>query len=184
MSRSSLNHQSKSHLVTIASPARAQHETRSTFRWDLLEINVLNITPGYLPGVTKTIFTVHIFQINIKTVYSLNIILKLDREVDRGDTCLVWLWFQETNKKFCETINNHNGSFARYVKLWVVHAPGMPGTFSPLPRVSDRDGGCARHSRRMRKPQFCVSGKRPMDKNLALVIPALGGISMCVNVYK
>ena len=65
---------------------------------------------------------------------------------------------------------------------------GMPGTFSPLPRFSDPDmhhGKCVahmqlcmpgsltsgflrsrwrgKHSRRMRKPQFCVSGKRPME---------------------
>ena len=71
------------------------------------------------------------------------------------------------------------------------HAPRMPGTFSPPPRVSYPDmrhckrvthvPRCApgslnsvflwsrwqwkrsRHSRRMRKPQFCVSGNRPMD---------------------
>ena len=75
-------------------------------------------------------------------------------------------------------------------KLRVAHAPGMPGTFSPPPRVSDTDmhhGTCvthvlwcmpgsltssflwsrwrgkrSRHSRHMRKPQFYVSGKRPM----------------------
>ena len=67
---------------------------------------------------------------------------------------------------------------ARYVKLLVAHEPGMPGTFSPPPRVSDPDihrdtcvtnvpwclpgsltsgflwsrclGKCSRHSRRMR----------------------------------
>ena len=80
------------------------------------------------------------------------------------------------------------GPLARYVKLRVVHAPGMPGTFSPPPRVSDPDmhhGTCVthvpwcmpgsltsgflwnwwrgkrpRHSRCMRNPQFHVSGKR------------------------
>ena len=30
-----------------------------------------------------------------------------------------------------------HGPLARYVKLWVAHAPGMPGTFSLPPRVSD-----------------------------------------------
>ena len=30
-----------------------------------------------------------------------------------------------------------HGPLARYVKLWVVHGPGMPGTFSPPPPVSD-----------------------------------------------
>ena len=75
-----------------------------------------------------------------------------------------------------------HGPLARYVKLRVAHAPGMPGTFSPPWRVSDPDmhhgmcvtpesltGGClwsqwrgkrSRHSRRMRIPQFYVSGKR------------------------
>ena len=83
-----------------------------------------------------------------------------------------------------------NGPLARYVKLRVAHAPGMPGTFSPLARVSDPDmyhDTCvthvpwcmsgslisgfqwsrwrekrSRHSRRMRNPQFCISGKWPM----------------------
>ena len=78
---------------------------------------------------------------------------------------------------------------ARYVKLQIAHAPRIPGTFSPPPRVSDPDmhhGTCvthvlwcmpgsltsgfrwksvggkrSRHSRRMRNPQFYVSGKRP-----------------------
>ena len=85
-----------------------------------------------------------------------------------------------------------HGPLAWYVKLRVVHAPGMPGTFSPPPRASDPDmhhGTCvthvpwcmpgsltsgllwsqwwgkrSRHSRRMRNPQFYASGKRPMFK--------------------
>ena len=32
-----------------------------------------------------------------------------------------------------------HGPLARYDKLLVAHAPGMPGTFSPPPRVSDPD---------------------------------------------
>ena len=76
-------------------------------------------------------------------------------------------------------------------KIGVAHAPGMPGTFSPPLRVSDPDmhhGTCvthvpwcmpglltsgflwsqwrrkrSRHSRRMRNPQFYISGKRPME---------------------
>ena len=82
------------------------------------------------------------------------------------------------------------GPLTRYVKLRVAHAPGMPGTFSPPPRVSDpgmHHGTCVTHvpwcmpgsltsgflwsrwwgrrslhSRRMRNLQFYVSGKRPM----------------------
>ena len=83
-----------------------------------------------------------------------------------------------------------NGPLTRCIKSRVAHAPGMPGTFSPPPRVSDPDmhhgtwmthvpwcmpgsltsgflgircrGKRSRHSRRMRNPQFCVSGKWPM----------------------
>ena len=86
--------------------------------------------------------------------------------------------------------NVSHGPLARYVQLRGAHAPGMPGTFSLLPQVSDHDmhhGTCvthvpwckprsltsgflwirwrikrSRHSRRMRNPQFYVSGKRPM----------------------
>ena len=81
-------------------------------------------------------------------------------------------------------------TLARYVKLRVAHAPGMPGTFFPPLRVSDPDihhdtcvthvpwcmpgsstcgflwsrwwGKRSRHSRRMHYPQFCVSGKMPL----------------------
>ena len=78
----------------------------------------------------------------------------------------------------------------RYAKLWVVHALGMPGTLSPPPSAKEtasqrsrhasrhvRDArtvmnaGIAnprwrrqrsRHFRRMRNPQFCVSGEWPI----------------------
>ena len=41
-----------------------------------------------------------------------------------------------------------HGPLARYVKLRVVHAPGMSGTFSPPPLASDPDmhqGTCVTH---------------------------------------
>ena len=49
---------------------------------------------------------------------------------------------------------NH-GPLTRYVKLWVTHAPGMPGTFSPPPLVSDpamHHGTCVTHV------PWCMSG--------------------------
>ena len=83
-----------------------------------------------------------------------------------------------------------NAPLARYVKLRVAHAPGMPRTLSPPLPVSDPDmhhGMCvrhvpwcmpgsltsgflwsqcwgkrSRHSRRMRNPQFYISGNRPI----------------------
>ena len=84
-----------------------------------------------------------------------------------------------------------HGPLARYLKSWIAPAPGMPGTFSPPPRVSDPDmhhGTCethvpwnmpgslssgflwswwrekrSRHYRGIRNPQFYVSEKSPMD---------------------
>ena len=83
-----------------------------------------------------------------------------------------------------------NGPLTRYVKLRVAHAPGMPERFphnrlQTKPLVSDpgmHHGTCvtravmhvgsanprwretrSRNSRRTRKRQFCVSGKRPID---------------------
>ena len=96
-----------------------------------------------------------------------------------------------------------NGSLAKYEKLQVAHAAGMPGTFSPPPRVSDPDmhhGTCVthvpscmsrslisgflwsrcrgkrfRHSRCTRNTHFYVSGKRPMAliRRMSFYLPQL-----------
>ena len=91
-----------------------------------------------------------------------------------------------------------HGLLTRYVKLRVVQAPGMPGTFSPSTRVRDSNmhhGTCVTHvpwcmpgslttgflwnrwqgkrswhSRRMRNPQFYVSVKRPIDMALLCAV--------------
>ena len=107
--------------------------------------------------------------------------------------CLIWRCYFE-HRTICRgravKLEVLNEPLARYVKLRVAHAPGMPGTFSPPMGVSDPDmhhGTCvmhvpwcmpgsltsgflwsrwrgkrSRHSRRKRNPQFCVSGKRPI----------------------
>ena len=92
----------------------------------------------------------------------------------------------------------HHGPLDRYVKLRVVHAPGMPGKLSPPPWVSHPDlqnGTCvthvlgcmpgsltsgflwsrwrgkrSRHSRRMRNKHFYVSGKRPTAETAIVYI--------------
>ena len=107
------------------------------------------------------------------------------------------------------------GPLARYANFRVAHALGMPGTFSPPPRVSDpymHHGTCvthvpgcmpgsltsgflwsrwrgkrSRHSRRMRNPQFYVSGKRPIAANYTitevLVRPSRGQYSNELIVF-
>ena len=93
-----------------------------------------------------------------------------------GDSTIDW-WIPLTK----EAMHFH-GHLTRYVKLWVVHAPKMLGMFSPPPTSKDRasdpgmyHGPCVTHvprcmslwrrkrsrSRRMRNPQFYLSGNRP-----------------------
>ena len=97
----------------------------------------------------------------------------------------------EYTHQWAHTSHTNHGPVARYAKLGVAQAAGMPETFSPPLRVSDPDkhhgtcvthvpwcisgsltsgflwnrwrGKCSRHSRRMDNPQFFLSGKRPMD---------------------
>ena len=65
-----------------------------------------------------------------------------------------------------------HGHFARYVKLRVVHAPRMPGTFSHVPwcMPGSLTSGSLRSQRRekrswrMRNPQLYVSSKRPISQ--------------------
>ena len=55
-------------------------------------------------------------------------------------------WFTSTIIKV--VWHSFHGPLTRYVKLRVAHASGMPGTFSPPPRVSDPDvhhGMCVTH---------------------------------------
>ena len=54
-----------------------------------------------------------------------------------------------------KNLDSLNGPLTRYVKLRVAHAPGMPGTFTPQPRVSDpymHHGTCVTHV------PWCMSG--------------------------
>ena len=101
-----------------------------------------------------------------------------------------------------------HGPLTRYVKLCVAHPPGLPGTFSPPPasmenaslwsRHASRHvrharavmhagisilwgrGKRSRHSRRMRNPQFYVSGKRPIMSSLNIPING-NATSKCLN---
>ena len=112
-----------------------------------------------------------------------------------------------------KTRNKHadNWPLTRYAKLRVAHAPGMPETFFPPPWISDPDmhhGTCvthvpwcmpgsltsgflwsrwrgkrSRHSRCMRNPQFCASGKGPMGLCLRRHQWSRGLLSRYRNVH-
>ena len=100
-----------------------------------------------------------------------------------SSTCFSW--------RISDTARNcENGPLVRYVKLGVAHALGLPGMFSPPPRVSDLEmhhgmcvthvpwcmpgslsnvflwspwrGKCFRYYRRIRNPQLYVFDKRPI----------------------
>ena len=105
----------------------------------------------------------------------------------------------------CLPVLLDHGPLVRYVKLWVAHAPEMPGTFSPPLRCSDPDthyGSCVTHmpwcmpgslnsdflwnrwrgklswhSCRMRNAEFYAYGKRSIDMYCAdLVILKHSGL--------
>ena len=48
-----------------------------------------------------------------------------------------------------------HGPFTRYAKLWVAHAPQMPGMFSPSPWISDPE---MHHSTCVTHVPLCMSG--------------------------
>ena len=62
------------------------------------------------------------WAVDLERSYRLDRVLVTNRDSSRE--------FMSTSHKMCIT---HNGSLTRYVKLWVAHAPGMLGTFSPPP---------------------------------------------------
>ena len=103
----------------------------------------------------------------------------------------IWKFQQKNVRNFVLALTHQYGPLIRYVQLRVTHAPGMPGAVSPppaseeiaseLPRHVSRHvrharavmhvgivnarwwGKHSRHSRRMRNPQFYISGKKPMN---------------------
>ena len=133
--------------------------------------------PSFTPDIFQTHFSnknVIWFELNWRDIKTyLHFVLFLN-------TKMTWL-----------VANNSHGRLTRYVKLRVAHAPGMPGLFprhrlqrpqtaSWRSRHASRHvrhtravmhvefanprwrGKRSRHFRRMRNPQFYVSGKRPM----------------------
>ena len=131
-------------------------------------------------------------------------------------------WFHVEDKGLLILDSKYHGPLSRYVKFRAAHGPGMPGTFSPPPRVSNPDmhhGTCvthvpwympgslisgflwcrwrgkrSRHSRRMRNPQFYVSGKktmavdylvsqeRPVSPGIPLVVPKFSGFRFKMSI--
>ena len=106
--------------------------------------------------------------------------------------CFAVVWFDNTYRLVSGLLHLcFYGPLTRYIKLRVAHAPEMPGTLSPPPLASDPNmhhgtcmthvpwcmpgsltsgflwrrwrGNRSPHSRCMRNPQFCVSGKRPIE---------------------
>ena len=67
------------------------------------------------------------------------------------------IWYRLSNqvRDIGNKFKGFNGPLARYIKLRVAHAPGIPGAFSPPPWDSDPDvhhGTCVTHV------PWCMSG--------------------------
>ena len=120
-----------------------------------------------------------------RRVYRLDIII-----YPTSSCCQICTLFFSINEVWLQWY--FHGPLTRYADLQVVHAPGMPGTFSPSARVSDpgmHHGMCVTrvpwcmpgsltssfvlsrwrgkrswHSRRICNPQFYVSSKRPKGR--------------------
>ena len=104
------------------------------------------------------------------------------------------IWKKSGRESSADVILWLDGPLARYAKLWLAHAPGMPVTFSLPPLVSNPDlhhGTCVTHvpwcmsglltsgflwswwrGKRsqhfpcMHNSQICISGERPMARML------------------
>ena len=115
---------------------------------------------------------------------------KTNKQTKQTKTRVDASYFDHIGSRQPTVSSSFYGLLIRYVKLRVVHAPGMPETFS-RPPTSKEIASCrsrhalqhvrhalavmhigidnpwwqgkhSRHSRRMHKPQIYVSGKRPM----------------------
>ena len=62
-----------------------------------------------------------------------NVILQYEIYSSMSEIMLLSFQLRIDNTAACD------GPLTRYVKLWVAHESGMPGTFFPPPRVSDPD---------------------------------------------
>ena len=151
-------------------------------------------------------FGVHVLQVDLR----ISIVSKQNQLCVRMSKFQLHGFYVHTKNAMPLLLFRYHRPLTTYAKLRVTHTPGMPGTFSSPPRVSDPDmhhctcvahvpwympesltsgflwSRC--HSRRMRNPQFCASGKRPIsndDKAIRQALPVLAislqakGVRIC-----
>ena len=87
----------------------------------------------------------------LSTCLCMLFVSNLDIRLELVYMCSVQIWSKPNHSfsfnKLSHLISSH-GLLAWYVKLRVAHAPWIPGTFSPPPRVNDPDmhhGTCMTH---------------------------------------
>ena len=86
-------------------------------------------------------------------VIRVSIITKIGKRIERvtlAEASCPWAWTgPHMSSVITVPYTTHGpGPLTKYVKLRVAHAPGMPGTFSPPPRLSNPDmnhGTCVTH---------------------------------------
>ena len=150
-----------------------------------ISVNVITLNSHFNDGLAKpTLILGHGWLIKPRN-YKCNYLYRSKTQI----VSVIWNGPQ-AESHWASTNNIMHGHLTRYVKLRVAHGPGIPGTCSPRPRVSEPDmhhGTCTsyvpwcmsgsltsgflssqwrgkrfRHSRGGGNPQFCVSGKKPM----------------------
>ena len=139
----------------------------SKYRYDITicsAIACVTVQCVWCKGLGPLIFYLKYFAHQLKEPYSVSRAPKFDNPKAYLKHPSPYLYYNEVGGQFKSMelrslghgacINPH-GPLTRYVKLWVAHAPGMPGTFSPPPLVSDpgmHPGTCVTHVPR------CMSG--------------------------
>ena len=92
-------------------------------------------------------------ELRLSCIYPSIFSLGVSQSNDCPRTCGISL--KDTGKLAGTIHRRWHGPITRYAKLRVAHTPGMPGTFSPPPWVSDPDmhhGTCVTHVR------WCMPG--------------------------
>ena len=182
-------------VVTLVSNCGARNTCSTPLHWSRNIVILTKFSSLVSPEVVILITSGPVTKISFDCHFPFSVV--------KGRTCPTEAIWQDHRPVYYGSICklSCHGPPDRYVKLRVAHAPGMPGTFSPPPRVSDPDmhhGTCVthgpwrmpgsltsgflrsrwrgkryRHSRRMHNPQFYVSGKRPIGWNACVITMSL-----------
>ena len=110
----------------------------------LLHVDAIESTSFYIYSWTRTSQSIKVFRLHLHIyVHVYDTKRTWLRKYGRGCPMFRLLYHGYVSgadyQDHVDSIWALNGPLARYIKLRVAHATGMPGMFSPPPRVSDPD---------------------------------------------